>query len=149
MSLEKTEVLFETAPSTITTEPNIIYGIELKIVSQFINLGNTISRVSSLNQEMSNKHERQTGRWRLFSIGYTHHQLVNKTDDIKCSGDSSLFKMDVKYGQITTHTLYNLKHFHMYCFCSILKVHWRDKNLKNNILERAKTTSIEATIIKD
>ena len=62
ISLEKTVVMFQPAPGTVYVEPSIYTdGKKLNVVHKFTNLGSTINRFCSLDDEIALRLKKATG----------------------------------------------------------------------------------------
>ena len=151
ISLGKTEVLLQSAPATAAPPPSIsIDGTRLKTVEDFKYLGSTISSNGTLDKEINariSKASKALGRLHVRVLNQHNIQQSTKMKVYKAAVLSSLL-----YG-CETWTLYRrhlklLELFHMRSLRSILGIRWQDKISNLEVLDRAKSTSIEAMIVK-
>ena len=151
ISLGKTEVLFQPAPTSIAAPPSIsIEGTQLKTVDDFKYLGSTISNDGSLDKEINAricKASQALGRLRARVLNQHNIQLSTKLKVYRTIVLTSLL-----YG-CETWTVYKkhlkqLEKFHTKSLRSIMSIHWQDRVTNLEVLDRAKMISIEAMILK-
>ena len=152
ISLGKTEVLFQPAPaSNSATPPSItINGTLLKTVQDFKYLGSVISNDGSIDKEINArlcKASQALGR--LKSRVLTQHNIRQST---KLKVYRTVVLTSLLYG-CEAWTLYRrhlkkLEGFHMRSLRSIMNIKWQDKITNLEVLDRAKSTSIEAMILQ-
>ena len=151
ISLGKTEVLFQPAPTSIAAPPSIsIEGTPLKTVDDFKYLGSTISNDGSLDKEINTricKASQALGRLRARVLNQHNIQLCTKLTVYRAIVLTSLL-----YG-CETWTVYRrhlkqLEKFHTKSLRSIMSIRWQDRVTNLEVLDRAKMTSIEAMVLK-
>jgi len=151
ISLGKTEVLFQ--PSSLSTGrlPSItIEETELKTVDEFKYLGSVISNDGSLDQEINSricKASQALGRLRTRVL--EQHNIQRST---KLAIYNTVVLTSLLYG-CETWTLYRkhiklLERFHTRSLRTILGIRWQDKVTNLEVLDRGRSTSIEAMILK-
>ena len=152
ISLGKTEVLHQPAPydqpllpTTITIDDKPLANLE-----HFKYLGSTISCDGSLDREIDNRISKASQ-----ALGSLHTRVLSE-HNIRLSTKLRIYNAVVLpsllYG-CETWTLYRrhikkLELFHMQALHSILGIRGQDPITNLKVLDQAKSTSIEATIIK-
>ena len=137
-SLRKTEVLFQPAPNTSTTQPTItIDSMELKTVKSFKYLGSMISSDGQLDKEIYariNKASQTLGRF--CNRVLTHHN-VSLTTKLKVYTavvlTSLLYICESR--TIYAHHIRQLEKFHIQALCSILDIQWQDRIISLKVLD--------------
>ena len=151
ISLGKTEVLFQPSPLSTGNPPSItIEETELKTVDEFKYLGSVISNDGSIDKEINLricKASQALGRLRTRVL--KQHNIQQST---KLAIYNTVVLASLLYG-CETWTLYRkhikmLERFHTRSLRSILGIRWQDKVTNLEVLDRAKSTSIEAMILK-
>ena len=151
ISLRKTEAMLQPAPGLTPPEPRIeIEGTTLDNVESFTYLGSCLTSNCSMDKEVSN---------RLAKAGASFGRLWTRVwgeRGIKLSTKLAVYKAVVitslLYG-CETWTLYRkqiraLDQFHLRCLRRIMGISWEDKVSNPEVLRKAKTTGIEALIMK-
>ena len=151
ISLGKTEVLFQPAPSSTSQSPSIsIEGTQLQTVNEFKYLGSVISNDGNLDKEINSricKASQSLGRLRVRVLNEHNIRLPTKLKVY-----NSVVLTSLLYG-CEAWTLYRrhikqLESFHMRSLRSILKIRWQDKVTNIEVLDRAGSISIEAMILR-
>ena len=139
ISLEKTEVLFQLAPNSVTPQPAVfIDDVELKVVDSFKYLGSMVSVDGSLDKEIAyriSKASQALGRLRNRLLN--HH---NVTLDTKLKVYRAVVLSSLLYG-CETWTVYRrhlkqLERFHQRALRSILGIRWQDRATNTKVFKR-------------
>ena len=151
VSLKKTEVLHQPSPHEPPHPPSIsINTTQLNNVEQFCYLGSIISSDARIDKEIDNRLAKANSAFgRLYKRVWSNNNLKPNT------------KARVYWAVVLTTLLYGseswvtyrchirlLERFHQCCMRTILQIHWSDYVTNVEVLERANTTSIEATLLK-
>ena len=151
ISLGKTEVLHQPAPSTNPLAPTIVINdTQLKNVEHFKYLGSTISCDGSLDKEIDariSKASQALGRLRNKVLSQHNIRLSTKLKVY-----TAVILPSILYG-CETWTLYRkhikkLEKFHMQALSSILGICWQDRVTNLQVLDRANSSSIKSMLIK-
>ena len=151
ISLGKTEVLCQPAPTANPQDPTVVIeNTQLKNVDHFKYLGSTISSSGSLDKEIEariSKASQALGRLRKKVLNQHNISLSTKLKVYNAVVLPSLL-----YGS-ETWTLYRkhikkLEKFHMRALRSIIGIRWQDRITNLEILDQAHSSSIESIVIR-
>ena len=145
ISTAKTEVLYQPAPGSEYTPPEILCnGKQLPTTEAFIYLGSTLSRQANIDKEIARRLAKAS-----VSFGSLRAKVWEK------SGISVTTKLNVYKAVVLPSLLYGcetwtvyarhakkLNSFHMRCLRSILRIKWEDKVPDTEVLEKAKAESV-------
>ena len=145
ISTAKTEVLYQPAPGSEYTPPEILCnGKQLPATEAFIYLGSTLSRQANIDKEIARRLAKAS-----VSFGSLRAKVWEK------SGISVTTKLNVYKAVVLPSLLYGcetwtvyarhakkLNSFHMRCLRSILRIKWEDKVPDTEVLEKAKAESV-------
>ena len=151
ISLGKTEVLFQPAPKTTRSLPVItIEGTQLKCVESFKYLGSTISADGSLDKEITSRIQKASQALGRLRVKVLQQKGVMQTTKLKIY--RAVVLSSLLYG-CETWTLYRrhikqLEKFHNRSLRMIMNIRWQDKITNLEVLDRAKSMSIEAMLMK-
>ena len=152
ISIKKTEVMYQLAPSKDYTEPTItVNGEALKTVNKFTYLGSTLSRNVHIDDEV------------VLRIAKARAAFGNLREKVwEREGLSIKTKLKVYKAVILPSLLYScetwtvcsrhlklLNSFHLKCLHKILKIRWQDKVPDTEVLNSADMTSIHTLISKN
>ena len=140
ISLKKTQVMAQEADP-----PNIsINNYTLEVVHQFVYLGSTICDNVSLDAEINKRiGKAATTMARLTERVWNNNMLTNTT---KVAVFHACVISTLLYGS-ESWTMYasqekKLNSFYMRCLRRIFQISWQDRITNNEVLDRAKTTSL-------
>ncbi|XP_074844925.1 uncharacterized protein LOC142010469 [Carettochelys insculpta] len=151
ISLGKTEVLFQPDPRSAALPAFIsIEGAELKPVDEFKHFGSVIASDGSLDKETNNSICKANQ-----VVGHLRARVSNQ-HNVRQSTKLKVYKAVVLTNllyECKTWTLYRkhvklLERFRTLSLRSILYTEWQDRVMNLEVLDRAGTTSTEATILK-
>ena len=153
INLKKTRIVYQPSPiETDRIEPTLQLGATtLENVDYFPYLGSHLSSNVDLNDEIQH-------RLRCAGIAFgSIRTRVFQDRDIRTDTKVLIYKAVViptlLYASETwttyRHHLKTLEKFHQRCLRNILNISWKDRRTKFSVLNEAKTTSIEASIIKN
>ena len=141
ISLKKTNVSVQ----GVGTAPSIRIGnVTLEAVDNFTYLGSTISNILSLDVEL----DRRLGKSNTIMARLTKRVWENNalTEHTKIRVYQACVLSTLLYGSESWSTYMRqecqLNAFHMQCLKRILGISWQDHNPHNDILQRAKITSM-------
>ena len=150
ISLKKTEVLFQKPPREAYTPPLItIDGYQLNAVEHFTYLGSVIANDATTTKDVDNRIAKAS-----ISFGRLKKRVWQK-HSLRLSTKIQVYRAAVLttllYGA-ETWVLYRkqvklLERFHQRCLRSIMGIKWQDFITKEEVLERADTTSVEAMLM--
>ena len=151
ISLKKTEVLFQPAPSQNYTPPHItVDGTTLNPVEHFTYLGSVMSNDATIDKDLDNRLSKASSSFgRLSKRVWKNHSLKLST---KIKVYRAVVIPTLMYGA-ETWTLYRrqvrlLERFHQRCLRSIMNIKWHDYISNEDVLEEAQLPSIESILLK-
>ena len=151
VSIKKTEVLHQPAPLSSSQPPSItINGTPLKTVQQFCYLGSIISTDARIDKEVDNRLAKANsafGRLRRRVWNNNNLKTHTKVRVYKAVVLTTLLYGSESWVRYRCHVRL-LERFHQRCLRIIFNIHWSDHVSNVEVLERANTTSIEATLLK-
>ena len=151
VSIKKTEVLHQPAPQSSSQPPSItINGTLLKTVQQFCYLGSIISTDARIDKEVDNRLAKANsafGRLRRRVWNNNNLKTHTKVRVYKAVVLTTLLYGSESWVRYRCHVRL-LERFHQRCLRIIFNIHWSDHVSNVEVLERANTTSIEATLLK-
>ena len=151
ISLGKTEVLHQPAPSTNPLAPTIVIkDTQLKYVEHFKHLGSTISCKDSLDKEIDariSKASQALGRLRNKVLSQHNIRLSTKLKVYTAVVLPSLLYGCETWTPLRKH-IKKLEKFHMRALRSILGICWQDRVTNLEVLDRTNSSSIESMLIK-
>ncbi|XP_072171913.1 uncharacterized protein [Diadema setosum] len=151
ISLRKTEVLLQPAPNSAPCQPSItLNGIQLKNVKSFKYLGSTLSSDGTLDNEIAARIQMASlalGRLRTKVLQHKNVRLSTKLKVYNAVVLSSLLFGCETWTLYRRHTK-KLEQFHMRSLWSIMHIRWQDRITNQEVLDRARTSSIEAKILQ-
>ena len=151
ISTAKTEVLFQPAPGTTYTKPNIqCNDVTLPAADKFTYLGSTLSRTAALDDEIQVRLSKASSAFgRLRSSTWDRRGISTAT---KIKVYNAVVIPSLLYG-CETWTVYagqakKLNSFHLKCLRKILNIKYEDKIPDTEVLEQAQSESIFAKLKK-
>lgn len=151
ISTKKTEVLYQPAPGSPYTEPNIkVNGERLAVSEKFVYLGSTLSRSANIDEEVAYRIARaSTAFGRLKQNVWERRGLSLET---KLKVYRAVVLPSLLYA-CETWTVYSrhakqLNAFHLRCLRALLRVKWQDKVPDTEVLKRAESESIHAILLR-
>ena len=151
ISLKKTKVLFTPAPGQSYFEPNItVDGTRLEVVDSFVYLGSMISRDATLDAEIHQRIEKASSAFgRLDNRVWSDRGITINT---KLSVYEACVLTVLLYASETWTTYCRhikvLERFHQNCLRRILGIKWDSFTPDTDVLQKAKTSSIEKRIVQ-
>ncbi|XP_062834399.1 uncharacterized protein LOC134298378 [Anolis carolinensis] len=151
LNIVKTKVLFQQAPANLSAKPGIqLNGVTLENVDNFRYLGSHLSTKVNIDTEI--QHRLSSASASFFRM----KQRVFDDRDIRRDTKVLVYKAIVLPTLLyacETWTVYRrhtkfLEHFHQRCLRKILQISWEDRQTNVSVLEEAKTTSIEAMLLR-
>uniref|UniRef100_A0A803SPW5 ribonuclease H n=1 Tax=Anolis carolinensis TaxID=28377 RepID=A0A803SPW5_ANOCA len=151
LNIEKTKVLFQQAPAHPSAKPGIqLNGVTLENVDHFRFLGSHLSTKVNLDTEIQH-------RLSSASAAFFHmKQRVFDDRDIRRETKVLVYKaipLPTLLYACEMWTVYRrhtqlLERFYQRCLRKILQISWEDRRTNVSVLEEAKTTSIEAMLLR-
>ncbi|XP_061166783.1 multiple epidermal growth factor-like domains protein 10 [Saccostrea echinata] len=147
ISTKKTEVMFQPAPSSSYTVPNIYIKSE-RPVEKFTYLSCTLSRNVHIDDEVNSRIAKASSAFgRLNKAVWDRRGITSAT---KLSVYRAVVLTTLLYA-CETWTVYQrhtskLNHFHTVCLRKILGIRWQDKIPDTEVLNRAKMYSIDTLL---
>ena len=150
ISIKKTEVLCQSAPTTSMPEPTItIDGTKLTVVDEFCYLGSCLSSDGSLDKETARRISKASSSFgRLWTKVWGVRGIKQTT---KLAVYRAIVLPSLLYG-CETWTCYRrhikqLDQFHLRCLRKILGIHWEDRVTNQEVLRRSGMSGIEALVM--
>ena len=152
LNAKKTQVLYQPRPNANSRNVNIRVDEQvLENVESFNYLGSCLSAKANIDAEISRRLQSASA-----ALGKLQSRVFNNKD-IYESTKMKVYKAVVLptllYGSETwvtySHNLSSLEKFHDRSVRRIFGISWQSRQTTNSVFERAKTTSIEAMIIKN
>lgn len=151
ISLGKTEVLVQAAPNTVKPNPVItIDNTQLTCVDNFKYLGSNISSDGSLDKEITSRIQKACqalGKLRVKVLQRHSISLSTKIKLFKAIVLTSLLYGCESWTPYRRH-IKKLEQFTTRSLRTIMGIRWQDKVTNQEILDRAKMSSIESLLIK-
>ncbi|XP_071482080.1 uncharacterized protein [Diadema antillarum] len=148
ISLGKTEVRLQPAPNSASCQPSItVNGTQLNDVKSFKYLGSTLSSDGTLDNEIAARLQTASsalGRLRTKVLQHKNVRLSTKLKVYNAVVLSSHVMDTVLYRRHTK----KLEQFHVRSLRSIMHIQWQDRIKNQEVLDRARTSSIEAKILQ-
>ena len=150
ISIKKTEVLCQPAPTTSVSEPTItIDGTKLNVVEEFCYLGSCLSSDGSLDKEIARRISKASSSFgRLWTRVWGVRGIKQST---KIAVYRAIVLPSLLYG-CETWTCYRrhlkqLDQFHLRCLRKILGIQWEDRVTNQEVLRRSSLSGIEALVM--
>ena len=150
ISIKKTEVLCQSAPTKSTPAPTItIDGTKLNVVDEFCYLGSCLSSDGSLDKEIERRISKASSSFgRLWNRVWGVRGIKQAT---KVAVYRAIVLPSLLYG-CETWTCYRkhlkqLDQFHLRCLRKILGIQWEDRVTNQEVLRRANLSGIEAMVM--
>nr|VZI29223.1 unnamed protein product [Spirometra erinaceieuropaei] len=153
INTQKTVVMHRPPPNS-ATPPNalppqiIVNGTQVQVVENFPYLGSTLSRNTKIDDEVANRISKSSQAFgRLQSTISNRHGLQLST---KLKMYTTVILPTLVY-RAETWTVYTrqarrLNHFHLSCFCRILRLNWQDRIPNTDVQERTGMLNIYFTL---
>ena len=150
ISIKKTEVVYQPTPGKPYKEPTItVKGQRLQVVEKFTYLGNTLSRVVYIDDEVNARIAKASA-----AFGRLCGSILDRSGirlDTKLKVYRSMVLPTLLYA-CETWTVYQrhakkLNHFHTSCLTKLLKIKWQDRIPDTEVRKRAGMQSVH-TLLK-
>ena len=152
ISLKKTKVMLTTPPGQPYVEPNIfVNGERLDVVDNFVYLGSTLARDTSLDAEVNHRIHKATKAFgSLEDRVWSDRSITIRT---KINVYQSCVLTSLLYSS-ETWTFYRrhikaLERVHQKFLRHILNIKWQSHTPDSSVLERAGSSSVEKIVIKN